>query len=516
MKRFLLAPVLAPMALIALLAAAAGCARAPREIPVSEAVKPRPVFLLGFDGLDPGLLSQYERQGLLPSFARLRKEGAVGAIRSTIPYISPPAWTTVATGVPPDGHGVWSFWLPEGGDPRGRSVDSTCRLAPAIWEDLTAAGRTVGIVNVPVTSPPDSVNGFFIAGFPYPEGAPLTWPPELEERIVARGYLRDEYGGAPQPGREEEWLDHVEAIARGRREVGLDLLFERAPDLSFIVFTSPDRIQHHLWKFHDPEHPLHDAAAPERLRNAVRDSYVWCDEVLGEVLRRLPRETVLFVLSDHGFGPSYWGISKARVTADLAQGRTVTASRNIFGGDFWLEGAGASEREQLSRGLLALRDPRGLPLVREVHDLRTGTERGYGRELGPDLVAEEAEGFLFVPGNGPADPLAGIMPPQSFSGYHRRLGYFAAWGPPIVPGPVRDSDLADVTTLAVHILGERIPRRYTANPPRGLFPDTYFVERQMVYSGFPDEGYRKPGDRAPGAGVDDAVAAQLRALGYVQ
>jgi hypothetical protein len=294
------------------------------------------------------------------------------------------------------------------------------------------------------------------------------------------------------------------------------MLFDEKPDLSFIVFTSPDRIQHHLWKFHDPRHPLHDAAAPERLRNAVRDSYVFCDDVLGEVLRKLPRETVLFVVADHGFGPAYWGISKARVTADLARDRTVAGSRNIFGGDFWLEDADEAERGQLSRGLLALRDPRGLPLVREVHDLRRGTPPGYGRELGPDLVAEEAEGFLFVPGAGAADPLVGIMPPRSFSGYHRRLGYFAAWGPPIVPGPVRDSDLADVTTMVAHILGEKIPRRYRANPPRGLFPPTYFVERPMAYRGLPDEGYRKPGERESGVGVDAAVQEQLRALGYVE
>ena len=136
--------------------------------------------------------------------------------------------------------------------------------------------------------------------------------------------------------------------------------------------------------------------------------------------------------------------------------------------------------------------------------------------MGPDLVAEEAEGFLFVPGGGASDPLVGIMPPQSFSGYHRRLGYFAAWGPPVVPGPVRDSNLRDVTTMVVHILGEKIPRRYVSNPPRRLFPPTYFVERPMAYSGFPDDGLLKPGERARGAGVDSAVQAQLRALGYVQ
>lgn len=494
---------------------AAGCSRQPRELTVAEMAEPRPVFLLGFDGIDPGLVARFEQEGLLPHFALLRREAAVGAVRSTIPYISPPAWTTVSTGVLPGDHGVWSFWLPEGDDPRGRFVDATSRLAPAMWEDLTALGRTVGIVNVPVTCPPDSVNGFFISGFPYPEGAPLAWPPDLERDIEKRGYLPDEYGGAPVPGKEEEWLDRVEAIARARREVGLDLLFDRHPDLSFIVFTSPDRIQHHLWKFFDPKHPLYRAGAPERLRNAVRDSYVWCDEILGEVLDRLPGDAVLFVLADHGFGPAYLGISKGRVMADLADGDPRPAeSRNIFGGDFWLGGAGPDRRASFARKLEALTDPQGRRLVRTVHDTRAQPVRGYGLELGPEIVAEEAEGFLFVPGTA-EDPLVGVMPPRSFSGYHRRLGYFAAYGPPIVAGAVRDIDLSDVTAMTMHVLGEEIPRRYWHNVPRKLFPPTYFVERPMRFSGNLTTGLRRPGDR-PAGSWDEGVAEQLRSLGYVQ
>ncbi|MGQ0722190.1 MAG: alkaline phosphatase family protein [Candidatus Eiseniibacteriota bacterium] len=493
-----------------------GCAADPREPTVAEAAAPRPVFILGFDGIDPGILARFENEGLLPNFAALRREGAVGAVRSTIPSISPPAWTTVVTGVPPSDHGIWSFWLPQGDDPRGRYVDATCRLAPAIWEDLTTTGRTVGIVNVPVTSPPDSVNGFLISGFPYPEGAPLTFPPDLEADILRRGYLRDQYGGAPEPGREEQWLQQVQAIARAQREVGLDLLFERRPDLSFIVFTAPDRIQHHLWKFHDPEHPRHDASAPAVLREAVRESYVFCDDVLGEVRDRLPDEAVLFVLSDHGFGPAYWGISKARVLADLGEAVPSGAgTRNVFGGDFWLGGADSTRRAAFARGLEGLRDDRGRPLVQRVHDTRSEASRGYGRDLGPEIVAEEAEGFVFVPGNSAADALTGVMPARSFSAYHRRLGYFAACGPPIVAGPVRDLDLADVPAVALHVLGEKVPRRYLHNFPRKVFPATYFVERPMLFSGDSRVELRRPGTTAP-VGVDAGVEEQLRALGYVQ
>ncbi|NNE44431.1 MAG: hypothetical protein HKN12_09490 [Gemmatimonadetes bacterium] len=506
--RTLLRPLLAAILL-------SGCAEAPPPT-VQEVAQPGPVFLLGFDGLEPGLVARYEADGTMPNFVRLRERGAVGVVRSTVPFISPPAWTTVATGVTPGDHGVWSFWLPEGDNPRGRYVDATARLAEPVWKDLSAAGRTVGIVNVPVTSPPDSVNGFLISGFPYPAGAPLTFPPELEADIRKRGYLPDEYGGAPVPGEEEAWLDHVEAIAHGRRDVALDLLFKEKPDLSVIVFTSPDRIQHHLWKFHDAKHPLHDASAAPRLKNAVRDSYAWCDDVLGEVLDRLPKNAVLFVVSDHGFGPAYQGISKARVLAELGVTLPVdVGSRNIFGGDFWLGDVDEDTRAAFGAGLAELRGSDGRPLVGKVFDTRDEYARvGHGRALGPDFVAEEADGYVFTPGRDANDPLTGTMPPRSFSGYHRRLGYFGAWGPPIVNGPVRDIDLSDLPAMSLHILGEKIPRRYYHNIPRRLFPPTYFVERPMLFDGEPLVGFRRPEDR-PDVAPDPGMVEQLEAMGYL-
>ncbi len=514
-------------AALALAVLAAGCApdssgrggRGPRTPST-----PGPVFLLGFDGLDPGLVERLEAEGALPNFARLRAEGAVGVVHSTLPFISPPAWATVATGVPPADHGVWSFWIPSPENPRGRFVDAACRLAKPFWLDLSEAGRTVGIVDVPLTSPPDAVNGFMVGGFPYPKDAALTFPPELEADLVARGYLRDAFNGPPRPGHEGEWLDEMTAMARARRTIGLGLLFERRPDLSMIVFTLPDRVQHHLWRFHDPAHPLHRADSPEKLRSAVRDAYVWCDEILGEVRGTLRPGETLFVFSDHGFGPAYEGISKERVLASLPASIRAKRARgvNLFGGDFYLDGSTREERAALVDALLALTDEKGRKLVRAAHDLVGTGALGLGGPLGPAVFAEEAEGFLFVPGDESA-PLVGALEPTSFSGYHRRDGYFGAIGHPIQPGPVRAFDLQDVPAMTMHLLGEPIPRRFVQNLPRRLFPTGYFVERPMSYSGAPRDGLRAPAaagaaddSTAAGPAPDEGIREQLESLGYVR
>ena len=484
------------------------------KIPPSQ---PGPVFIVGFDGLDPGLTQEYERQGLLPNFARLRQEGAVGNVRSTLPFLSPPAWTTVATGLPPADHGIWSFWISTPGAPRGRYVDARSRLAPPFWEELTGLGRSVGIINVPLTSPADSVNGFMISGLPYPDGVALTWPAELEQEIVAKGYARDVLTGPPPAGGEEAWLDEVQRAAESRRKIGLDLLFKQRPDVSMIVFTNPDRIQHHLWRFHDPEHPLHRPDSPEKLKNAVRDVYIWCDGVLGEVMDRLRPDQTLLVLSDHGFGPAHWGISKASVTAGLPGELTKKNPRgmSLFGGEFYLDASTDEDRRALVQALENLTDNTGRKLVRDAHDMVTKSVRGFGIPLGPAVFAEEADGFVFYPGT-PGDSLVRVLDPRAFSGYHRRIGYFGALGHPIAPGPVRDFDLQDVPAILLHLLGEKIPRRYIHNIPRHLFPDAYFVERPMTFSGAPNEGLRSPGKPGPAVEGDGEIRAQLEALGYVQ
>jgi hypothetical protein len=485
--------------------------RNPAKIAASE---PGPVFILGFDGLDPRWLEEYERQGILPNFSRLRREGAVGNVRSTLPFISPPAWTTVATGVPPADHGIWSFWIAAPGSGAGRYVDARSRLAPPFWEELTGAGRTVGIINVPLTSPADSVNGFMISGLPYPNGAALTWPAELESEISARGYPRDVLTGPPAPGSEEAWLEEVQRAAQSRRQIGLDLLFDRRPDLSMIVFTNPDRIQHHLWRFHDPEHPLHRVDSSEKLKGAVRGVYIWCDEVLGEVFERLRPGETLVVLSDHGFGPARWGISKATVSANLPDELKKKNPRgmSLFGGEFYLDSSTLEERRLLVQSLESLTDESGRKLVRDAHDLIPAHGRGQGIALGPAVFAEEEEGFMFYPGAA-GDPLVQTLDPRAFSGYHRRTGYFGAWGHPIAVGPVRDFDLQDIPAITLHLLGEKIPRRYIHNIPRRLFPDAYFLERPMAFSGSPNEGLRSP-NAAAGSGAE--IREQLEALGYVQ
>ncbi len=75
------------------------------------------------------------------------------------------------------------------------------------------------------------------------------------------------------------------------------------------VFTQTDRVAHMFYRLLDPRHPRYDAALAARYGDAVLRVYQRMDEIVGEVMGRLGPETVLLVISDHGFHSYRMGLN---------------------------------------------------------------------------------------------------------------------------------------------------------------------------------------------------------------
>jgi predicted AlkP superfamily phosphohydrolase/phosphomutase len=67
------------------------------------------------------------------------------------------------------------------------------------------------------------------------------------------------------------------------------------------VFEAPDRAQHMYWRLIDPQHPLHEQALVQQYGDTIRRVYERMDETIGKVRAELDEQTLLFVVSDHGF-----------------------------------------------------------------------------------------------------------------------------------------------------------------------------------------------------------------------
>jgi predicted AlkP superfamily phosphohydrolase/phosphomutase len=101
---------------------------------------------------------------------------------------------------------------------------------------------------------------------------------------------------------ETAYLQQCELVLQERERTMNFALDRFSEGLFFILFDTPDRVQHMLWRFRDPEHPYFEPDAPPELATRIEEHYRRCDALLSSVLDKIDDNTLLVVLSDHGFG----------------------------------------------------------------------------------------------------------------------------------------------------------------------------------------------------------------------
>ena len=120
------------------------------------------VLLLGVDGLDPKLTTKFLKKGKLPNIRKYVERGAQKEdlkLICTPPTITPPLWTTLATGALPVTHGITCFWRqdPVHLDTAGYNLDSRLCKAEALWNVTAEAGMKTLVWHWPGSSwPPTS------------------------------------------------------------------------------------------------------------------------------------------------------------------------------------------------------------------------------------------------------------------------------------------------------------------------------------------------------------------------
>ena len=182
-----------------------------------------------FDVLDPLI-----EAGELPNLGRVFGAGSRGLLRSTVHPITSQAWATAFTGVNAARHGLWEFSERDESGYRLRLVNGSFRRARAVWDYLTDAGVSVGVVNVPFTWPAQQVDGFMVSGLDSGgrEGQ-MAYPPELVDE------LREQFGqleldhSAPVSKEGTILLDRVQGAVdqvTGRGEAAARALRSGRPD----------------------------------------------------------------------------------------------------------------------------------------------------------------------------------------------------------------------------------------------------------------------------------------------
>lgn len=265
------------------------------------------IVIIGWDGATWDLIRPWAEAGDLPTVARIMAEGAAGEMRSTIPPTTAQAWASMTTGTNPGKHGLMDWVTRRPGGYESMPVTANLCTQKTIWELLSEAGRRVFTFNVPMTYPTRPLNGLVVAGLGVPTvESKFTYPPELYQEIVS---TVGEYVLYPNPGqpdsdsRVEAFLERLYRVTDIHFQT-LDYLRAKEDwDSWMAVVSGTDAIQHVLWRFLDPNHNRYDSEKSKRFGGEAIRFFQYVDKALGQLLDGLEQDTVLFLTSDHGFGP---------------------------------------------------------------------------------------------------------------------------------------------------------------------------------------------------------------------
>ena len=144
----------------------------------------------------------------------------------------------------PGKHGIYDFVQRDLATYRRYLVRGGSEIkAPSLWRRLSQAGKRVAATNVPMTYPPEPVNGIIVTGLGTPEFRPFTYPASLEVELHSQGYRLSKVAHYA-PGREQAFLDEVYRLTDIQAGIALKLAASEPWDLFVHVIRDPDEMAH--------------------------------------------------------------------------------------------------------------------------------------------------------------------------------------------------------------------------------------------------------------------------------
>ena len=250
------------------------------------------VLTIGIDGGEMSLIDKWIDEGELPNFKKIRENGTSGPLRSTIPPITGAAWSSFQTGTNPGKHGAFNWFKRSEGVYDAEPVTALDIKEPTLWRILNKFEKKVGLIGVPVTTPPEKVENFMIPGLLTTKNASTqSYPADLIDHVKE---IAPDFKFSPKEWTRgyivEDWVDEMIEDIKQKTKLTKQLMKEQDWHFFMVHFMETDQVQHYLW--HELDKPPYH----------IKRVYKAIDNAIGELKEFLDDEDTLLIMSDHGFG----------------------------------------------------------------------------------------------------------------------------------------------------------------------------------------------------------------------
>ncbi len=497
----------------------------------SHAAAPvNPFIVIGIDGAEWSVIDKLGSQ--LPNLQALKARGAWGKLATDYGANSPVVWTTVATGMNNDVHGITNFNVTT--DTGSAPVSSTMRKVPAIWNMVSRENKKVMLLGWWGSYPAESVNGIVISDHASKKDPNRVSPPEFEAAYAAeiKTIDRSIFPKDEDSGGEDRIVAHY--LQKGATQ-NFDLI------VGYLHGT--DLVSHKYWKYWQPDAFTGvDAVRLAASKDLIPAKYRAMDTVLGKVVAAAPKNTNFLVISDHGFGPLKEEFVKISLDLDEVFVKLGLEVRTGAGVDFakskvYNHETAGFQMVKMVRYSLAGREKGGAVAEADKAKVRAELEAqlkkvtweggqpvfrvkdpgSQQKEKGADLVVEVlptgVSPSVKIDGVATSAPIKGITDHSGGHGWEPP-GIFIAAGPDINP----KADLAglrihDITPTVLYGMGLPIAKDFAGKAWTGLYTSTF----QAAHPTRVIDSWGKSGaTKATTSDADKAMLEQLRELGYIE
>jgi len=283
------------------------------------------VLLIGWDAADWKIIGPLLADEKLPALAKLIKGGVHGNIQTMNPPFSPMLWTSVATGKTPDKHGVLGFIELEAQKQQIRPVTVNQRKTRALWNILHNQGLKSNLIGWWPTHPSEPINGnivsdAFAKNKNVEQGKPWVVPPksvhpesllpEINDlRIhpieITEGHILPFIPKAADVKQDKDKSLHMLAkiVAENSSIHAVSTYLQSETDWDFmgIYYNMIDHFCHGFVKYHPPKLPQIPEDLFDRYKGVINGAYIYQDMMLERTLELIDEDTLVIVMSDHGY-----------------------------------------------------------------------------------------------------------------------------------------------------------------------------------------------------------------------